>query len=116
MGETEELTLEPGAASWFWAIVVLGGLALLGLGWAATGIPGGRLIRKIGTEENRPRLYTAHFSLTHACFLIAYPMAGWLVPWLGLAMSFAAMITLAALSVGLGWHLWPRQLDKSGKV
>ena len=57
-------------------------IALLAL-WAITGAatsgvltPSARLLRRATTEANRPGVFAAQFSLSHACFLITYPLAG----------------------------------------
>ncbi len=82
---------------------------LVGVGYAATVTPSGRLLRRSGHAEDRPALFAAQFALSHACWLVTYPLAGWLQAAHG---SVTAMLTLAALSLlGLGaaLALWPRR-------
>ncbi len=51
-------------------------------------IPMGRLLRRSAHTEDRPALFAAHFSLSHACWLIAYPTVGWLGATLELSLTF----------------------------
>ena len=90
---------------WGWLLIAW---FLVGLGYSATITPSGRLLRRSGHAEDRPALFAAQFALSHACFLITYPLAGWLQAAHG---SVIAMLTLAALSLigfGAGLLLWPR--------
>lgn len=52
--------------------------ALLGMGTSMVNTPSSRLLADASTPENRNLVYTAQFALSHACFLITYPVAGWL--------------------------------------
>ena len=91
--------------SWGW---LLAGWFLIGLGYSATLTPSGRLLRRSGHAEDRPALFAAQFALSHACWLVTYPLAGWLQSGHG---SVAAMLSLAVLSlvgVVLAVALWPR--------
>ena len=80
---------------------------LLGAGTSLVQTPGGLLLRRSSQQEDRPALFAAQFALSHACWLVAYPAAGWLGASFGLA---AACLTLAAAAAGataLAWMLWP---------
>ena len=95
-----------GGVRWGW---LLAAWFLMGMGYSATLTPSGRLLRRSGHAEDRPALFAAQFALSHACWLAAYPLAGWLQAAHG---SVTAMLTLAALSLlGLGAAsaLWPRR-------
>lgn len=81
--------------------------SLLGFGYALVQTPSGRLLIRSSHPEDRPDLFAAQFSLSHACWLIAYPAAGWLgVTW-GVSTTFMvlASVTLIALFVAL--LVWP---------
>jgi len=69
--------------------------------------PTGRLLRRSAHEGDRPTVYSAQFALSHACWLIAYLLAGWTGGALDLIATFAvlAVITLAATAAALA--LWP---------
>ena len=99
------------AASAVWGIrwdALLISWFLIGIGFSATLTPSGRLLRRSGHREDRPALFAAQFALSHACWLVTYPLAGSLQSSQG---SVTTMFTLAGLSVlGLGaaFALWPR--------
>ncbi|MDO8383938.1 MAG: MFS transporter [Microbacterium sp.] len=81
-----------------WA-VLLGVWALLGTGTSLVNTPSSRLLADASTSVDRNLVYTAQFALSHACFLITYPIAGWLgaVSLTGAAIALTAIATLAAL-------------------
>ena len=49
----------------------------LGAGTSMINTPSARLLRDGSTPENRGTVFTAQFSLSHAGFLLTYPLAGW---------------------------------------
>lgn len=80
---------------------------LLGAGSALIQTPAGRLLRRSAGDGDRPAYFAAQFALSHACWLIGYPLAGWLGGTLGLTVAFAALAVVAAASTGLAALLWP---------
>ena len=56
---------------------------VLGAGSSLVQTPAGRLLRRSAQEGDRPTIYAAQFALSHACWLVAYPVAGWLNTGLG---------------------------------
>lgn len=79
-----------------WAGLLLVWLAL----GAATSLvltPSARLLRRASTEDNRPAVFAAQFSLSHACFLVTYPAAGALGAWLGLSVTALILAGLGLL-------------------
>lgn len=94
----------PTAAGWG---LLLATWALLGVGYSATQTPSGRLLRRSAHAEDRPAVFAAQFALSHACWLVTYPLAGWLGVALPLA-TLAALFALATLAATvLAWRLWP---------
>ena len=110
--------------------VMLGGGAVLGLGlllglaepgfvallpvWFVLGAgasliltPSGLLLRRSAPEGDRPAIYAAQFALSHACWLIAYPLAGWIGRSLGLPAAFAILAAVTMASTVLATFLWP---------
>lgn len=79
---------------------------VLGLGYSLAQTPSGRLLRRSAHPEDRPALFAAQFALSHACWLITYPLAGWLGAKVGLTISFIALGALATASVLLAAYLW----------
>ena len=81
--------------------------ALLGLANSAVMTPSGRLLRRSAHEEDRPAIFTAQFALSHACWLVAYPAAGWLGPWVGLEATLLVLSLVAGGAVLMSARLWP---------
>lgn len=80
----------------------------MGAAVSAVMTPGGLLLRRSSHSDDRPALFSAHFALSHAGWLITYPLAGWLGARAGLDVTFLVMAVLALAGVGLAAALWPR--------
>lgn len=87
---------------------LLGGWFLLGIAYSMAVTPTGRLLRRSANPEDRPTLFAAQFALSHACWLIAYPLAGWLGAGAGQGAAFAGMAAIAAAGAILGLLVWPQ--------
>ncbi|MEX0338224.1 MAG: MFS transporter [Arenibacterium sp.] len=87
--------------SWATLLVIW---ALLGMGNSAVMTPSGRLLRRASGADDRPELYAAQFALSHACWLISYPMSGALMTTLGAVYTsfILGAFALAALWVARG--------------
>jgi predicted MFS family arabinose efflux permease len=79
----------------------------LGIGYALVQTPSGRLLTRSSHPEDRPDLFAAQFSLSHACWLLAYPLAGWLGVKIGLPLTFILFATAALLALIATLLLWP---------
>jgi len=79
----------------------------LGMGYSLAQTPSGRLLRRSSSDADRPALFAAQFALSHACWLITYPLAGYLGARFGQGVSFAALGVLAGAAVLLSMRLWP---------
>ena len=97
--------------------LILAGLApwpgLLAI-WAASGLlysailtPSGRLLRRSAHAEDRPAVFAAQFALSHACWLVTYPVAGWVGEALGLPVAMALLGVIAVIGAVLAARLWP---------
>ena len=87
--------------------VLLAAWAVCGALYAAVLTPAGRLLRLSAHAEDRPAIFTAQFALSHACWLVTYPLAGWGGEAFGLAPTLA-LLGAVALAAGLAAHaLWP---------
>jgi len=80
---------------------------LLGAGASLVMTPTGRLLKQSCHSEDRPALFAAQFSLSHACWLVAYPLAGWVGAEVGLIETFALLGAIALLSTALATRVWP---------
>ncbi|WP_324188066.1 MFS transporter [Nocardia higoensis] len=83
----------------------VGGWAALGMCWVALGMgtsavntPSARLLRSECAEPELPAVFTAQFSLSHACFLLTYPLTGWLGTHAGPGFAAAASAVIATLA------------------
>jgi len=81
---------------------------LLGAGNSAILTPSSRLLREASTEETRPYVFTAQFSFSHACYIIAYPLSGWVGAVAGLGWAAFALTILAILGSAGAFLSWPR--------
>ena len=97
--------------SWY---PLLTGWLVIGVGYSAILTPSGRLLKRSAHAEDRPAVYAAQFALSHACWLVAYPLAGWLITAFGAATALAVYSLLAAAGMTWGIILWPR--DDAGVV
>jgi hypothetical protein len=77
------------------------------MGYAGLVTPGGRLLRRSAGPGDLTALFAAQFSLSHACWLVAYPLAGWLGALLGLGVALAALSGLALLGLMIAYRVWP---------
>lgn len=86
--------------------VLLGSWLILGAAYACLVTPGGRLLRRSVQDADRPALFAAQFSLSHVCWLVAYPVVGWLGARVGTSAALWAMAALAALGVIVARGQW----------
>lgn len=89
--------------------VLLGAWLLVGFGYAAVLTPSGRLLRRSAHAENRPALFAAQFALSHACWLVTYPLSGWLMTRFGAVAALSALATLAGTGAFMALRLWPTE-------
>ena len=88
-----------------WAVLATG-WTLLGAATSAISTPTGRVLRDRTAEADRPLVFAAQFSLSHACFLVTYPLAGVLASTPVAAPAAAAV--LATLTAAAAARTWPR--------
>lgn len=80
---------------------------ILGLGYSTAQTPSGRLLRRSAHAADRPAVFAAQFALSHACWLLCYPLAGQLGARVGMDAAFVAMALIGLAGVGLAWRFWP---------
>ncbi|WP_119726829.1 MFS transporter [Thermomonospora amylolytica] len=96
--------VDPGG--WAWP-ALLAVWAIFGAVCSLVITPTGRLIRRSAAPADLTAAFAAQFSLSHGCWLLTYPLAGWLGAVIGLsntAFVFGALALGAAL---LARQLWP---------
>lgn len=87
---------------------LLVGWIIIGIGYSAVLTPSGRLLKRSAHPEDRPAVYAAQFALSHACWLLTYPLAGWLITVSTPATVFASLALLASIGIVGGIVLWRR--------
>jgi predicted MFS family arabinose efflux permease len=80
---------------------------VMGVGYSLAQTPSGRLLRRSSTDADRPALFAAHFALSHACWLITYPLAGWVGARYGIDVSFVSLGVVAVAAIALSALMWP---------
>jgi MFS family permease len=80
--------------------------ALLGIGLALVETPSGRLVQRSASEDDGPTLFAAQFSLSHACWLVTYPISGVLGAVLGLQAVAWILAALAAVATLVAARCW----------
>ncbi|MEP3114185.1 MFS transporter [Nisaea sp.] len=79
----------------------------IGIGTSMVMTPSGLLLRQSCHAEDRTDLFAAQFALSHACWLAAYPLAGWVATSFGMDVAFAALAVGAAVGLATALHFWP---------
>lgn len=105
-GATVLLFLPPGPEQWWW---LLGLWFLLGAGNSTILTPSSRLLRNASTEETAPYVFTAQFSLSHACYITTYPLAGLVGAAAGLGPAALALTFIAMIGSAGAFLSWPRR-------
>lgn len=79
----------------------------MGIGYSLTVTPAGRALRRSASPEDRPALFAAHFTLSHACWLVAYPIAGLVSANFGAFTTFAVLAVICGAASALTLLIWP---------
>ncbi|MFC3454832.1 MFS transporter [Amycolatopsis speibonae] len=82
--------------------------AAIGLGSGLVLTPAGRVLRKSSRPGDRPAIFAARFSLSHACWLLAYPIAGWLATTAGFTTTWLFLGALGLIGLAVAFRAWPR--------
>jgi H+ antiporter protein len=88
---------------------LLAGWLIIGIGYSVVLTPSGRLLKRSAHAEDRPAVYAAQFALSHACWLVTYPLAGWLITVAGPSTAFAVLALLAGAGLVSGVTSWPQE-------
>ena len=79
---------------------------LLGAATSLVLTPSARLLRRSSDETGRPAVFAAQFSLSHACFIVTYPVAGIFGALLGLPVAAAILAGIGLLAAIIAWRAW----------
>lgn len=80
---------------------------LIGIGLSLVQTPVGSLIRISCNESDLPAFFAANFSISHFCWLFAYPLAGYLGSSIGLEKTFLFMGTISMVAWIVAWKIYP---------
>ena len=86
---------------------LLGVWLFVGLGYSSVLTPSGRLLRRSAQPADRPTLFAAQFALSHACWLVTYPLSGWLMTVYGAVPAILTLSVLAVAGLVAALYLWP---------
>ncbi|MGW0783627.1 MFS transporter [Streptomyces sp. NPDC002913] len=92
--------------TWSWAAVLVA-WAMIGAACSAVVTPGGRVIRRSVADRDLPAAFGARFSLSHGCWLLTYPLAGWLAGSAGLPVTAAVLGAVALAATLTATAVWP---------
>ena len=79
---------------------------VIGFGWSLVQTPAGRLVNRSSSAGDRAAYFSAQFALSHAAWLLMYPLAGQLGARFGIettALLMAAAIILCTLIAAVSW-------------
>ncbi len=83
--------------------------AVIGFGFSLTQTPIGRIINRSAREADRGAVFAAQFALSHACWLITYPLAGWIGAGAGLSVAAISLSIIGAAGLAAVVRLWPAE-------
>ncbi len=96
------------AGDWQWpALFPL--WAMIGMGTGSILTPSGQVLRRSSDGGDRPALFAAQFSLSHGCWLLTYPIAGWVATAAGFTATWSVLAALAVLGTSAAFLCWPRR-------
>lgn len=81
--------------------------AVIGFGFSCTQTPIGRILNRSASEQDRPAVFAAQFALSHACWLVTYPLAGWLGSAFGLTQAALGLALVGTVAMAAVLRLWP---------
>ncbi|WP_271800199.1 MFS transporter [Dietzia maris] len=99
------IALPAGSGQWALLITLW---AILGAATSLILTPSARLLRRASDQVSRPAVFAAQFSLSHACFMLTYPIAGVLGAMLGLPQTALILSALGVLGAFGAFALWTR--------
>ena len=88
-----------------WGLLVV--WFILGAGSSLVQTPAGQLLRLSVREGDRPAIFAAQFALSHACWLLAYPLAGWLGSATDMSIVFTVLALVALATSVVAVRVWP---------
>jgi hypothetical protein len=81
--------------------------AVVGFGFSMTQTPIGRIINRSASHTDRGAVFAAQFALSHACWLVTYPLAGWIGADAGLSAASWVLAAIGGLGLVAVLRIWP---------
>ena len=78
-----------------------------GLFYSAILTPSGRLLKRSAHAEDRPAVFAAQFALSHACWLVTYPLAGYIGLLVGMGETLLIFAAASVIAISVGLWVWP---------
>ncbi|MCV7116288.1 MFS transporter [Mycobacterium nebraskense] len=104
-GSAIALSATHGAGRWGAALIIW---LLIGAGMSLVLTPVGRVLRRSSSAADRPAVFAAQFSLSHLCWLLTYPIAGWVATLAGFTTTWIILAAIAGVGAVSARLLWPR--------
>ena len=73
-------------------------------------------MRRSAQAEDRPALFAAQFALSHACWLLTYPLAGWLGAFAGIPITLGVLGLVTLLGFVLAVPLACAQIRRRSSM
>ncbi|MGM0662457.1 MAG: MFS transporter [Pseudomonadota bacterium] len=89
--------------------VLLASWLVVGIGYSTVLTPSGRLLRRSAHAEDRPAIFAAQFALSHTCWLVTYPLSGWLMTGFGPVVALGVLAGLAGAGMVVALRFWPSE-------
>jgi len=96
----------PETSKWLWQ-ALLPTWTILGVAYSAVMTPSCRLLRRSARPADRPAVFAAQFALSHACWLLTYPLAGWIGSWAGVVPTLLVLAAITFAGLLIAQRLWP---------
>ncbi len=80
---------------------------VLGIGLSIIQVPAGFLVKTSCNKKDSVSFFTANFALSHFCWMIAYPLTGFLGLYFGLDTTFLIIDVISCLAFLLAYKTYP---------
>jgi MFS family permease len=108
LGACALIAVPEGSATW---PLLFGSWLFLGAATSLILTPSARLLRRASDDTNRPAVFSAQFSLSHACFIVTYPLAGVVGATLGLPVAAIVLAAIGAIAAVVAVASWRTVAD-----
>ena len=82
---------------------------MIGVGWSLVQTPAGRVVNRSSSPADRSAYFSAQFALSHACWLIFYPVAGQFGTRFGVEITALILGASIVVYVVLAAKIWPKR-------